>query len=69
MFHGRSVGAPLFDEKGAPTEVNLTGSILKRYLLFELNEKRRKGAYLLFRKEGVSFVVEEVSNDISFFVF
>jgi hypothetical protein len=45
-------------------------SFLEKELLFEFNVKRRKGASLLFRQEGFSFVSEEeVSNDISFFVF
>jgi hypothetical protein len=50
-----------------PTRVDfLRGGIL----LFDHNVKRRKGAYLLIKKEGFSFISEEeVSNDISFFVF
>ncbi|OGP94231.1 MAG: hypothetical protein A2157_14205 [Deltaproteobacteria bacterium RBG_16_47_11] len=65
MFHGRRVGAPLFEGKGAPTRDHPE----ERSLLFQINVERRKGAYLLFKKEGFSFVMEEVSNDISFFVF
>jgi hypothetical protein len=41
----------------------------ERSLLSNINVERRKGAYLLIMKEGFSFVREEVSNDISFFVF
>jgi hypothetical protein len=54
------------DGKGAPTRVIF---IQERSLLFEFNAKRRKGAYLLIKKEGFSFVLkEEVSHDISFFI-
>jgi hypothetical protein len=39
-------------------------------MLSELSAKGKKGAYLLIRKEDFSFVLkEEVSDDISFFVF
>jgi hypothetical protein len=42
----------------------------ERSLLYECSAKGKKGAYLLIRKEGFSFVLkEEVSDDISFFVF
>jgi hypothetical protein len=69
LFRGRSVGAPLFGGKGAPTRVNFI-YFKERFRLFVFNGKRRKGASLLFRPEGFSFVSEEeVSNDISFFVF
>jgi hypothetical protein len=57
---------PLFEGKGAPTRDHLTE---ERSLLSQLNVERRKGACLLVMKEGFSFVTEEVSNDISFFVF
>jgi hypothetical protein len=50
---------------GAPTRDHP----VERSLLFQINVERRKGAYLLIRKEGFSFVKEEVSDDISFFVF
>jgi hypothetical protein len=44
--------------------------ISERGLVSECNAKGKKGAYLLIRKEGFSFVLkEEVSDDISFFVF
>jgi len=67
LFDGGSVGAPRSLGKGAPTGVNLNS---ERSLLSDLNAKRREGAYLLNRKEGFSFVLkEEVSDDISFFVF
>jgi len=39
-------------------------------MLLDVNGKRRKGACLLFRKEGGFLIlVEEVSDDISFFIF
>jgi hypothetical protein len=66
LFHGPRVGAPLFEGKGAPTRDH---PIKERSLLSQINVERRKGAYLLIMKEGFSFVTEEVSNDISFFVF
>ena len=58
--------APLFEEKGAPTRDH---RVEERSLLSQLNVERRKGACLLITKEGFSFVREEVSDDISFFVF
>jgi hypothetical protein len=58
--------APLFEEKGAPTEDH---PVEERSLLSQLNVERRKGACLLIMRGGFSFVREEVSNDISFFVF
>ena len=62
-----ALAPPLYDGKGAPTRVNF---IKERSLLFEYNAKGKKGAYLLIRKEGFCFVLkEEVSDDISFFVF
>ena len=64
----KALAPPL--KKGAPTGVYLT---LERSLLFESNVKRKKGAYLLIRKKGFSFILGEVSgevsNDISLFVF
>jgi hypothetical protein len=65
LFHGQCVGAPLFEGKGAPTRDHPG----ERSLLSNINVEKRKGAYLLIMKEGFSFVREEVSNDISFFVF
>jgi len=50
---------------------NKSNDIRKRRLLFECNAKKRKGAYLLTAKK-VFFLfalTEEVSDDISFFVF
>ena len=61
-----ALAPPLFEGKGAPTRDH---PIEERSLLSQINVERRKGAYLLFKKEGFSFVMEEVSNDISFFVF
>jgi hypothetical protein len=62
-----ALAPPTLLERGRQQELNL---ILERSLLSDLNAKRREGAYLLNRKEGVSFVSkEEVSDDISFFVF
>jgi hypothetical protein len=62
----KALAPPLMDGKGAPTRVIF---IQERSLLFEFNAKRRKGAYLLIKKEGFSFVLkEEVSHDISFFI-
>jgi len=66
LFHGQRVGAPLFEGKGAPTRDH---PVEERRLLSQLNVERRKGACLLIMKEGFSLVREEVSNDISFFVF
>jgi hypothetical protein len=58
--------APPLSGKGAPTRDH---PIEERSLLSQLNVDRKKGAYLLIKKEGFSFVVEGVSDDISFFVF
>jgi hypothetical protein len=58
--------APPLQGKGAPTRDH---PIEERSLLSQLNVERRKGAYLLITEEGFSFVAEEVSDDISFFVF
>jgi hypothetical protein len=67
LFHGQRVGAPpLVEGKGAPTKDHPSK---ERSLSSQLNVERRKGACLLIMKEGFSFVAEEVSNDISFFVF
>jgi len=57
---------PLFEGKGAPARDH---PIEERSLLFQPNVERRKGAYLLIKEEGFSFVMEGVSDDISFFVF
>jgi hypothetical protein len=65
LFHGPCVGAPL-EEKGAPTRDH---PVEERSLLSQFSVERRKGAYPLIMKGGFSFVREEVSNDISFFVF
>jgi hypothetical protein len=54
------------ERKGAPTRDH---PVEERSLLSQLNVERRKGACLLIMMEGVSFVREGVSNDISFFVF
>jgi hypothetical protein len=56
---------PCLKERGAPTRDHL----VERSLLSQINVERRKGACLLITKEGFSFVTEEVSDDISFFVF
>jgi hypothetical protein len=66
LFHGQRVGAPLVEGKGAPTRDH---PIEERSLLSQINVERRKGACLLIMMEGFSFVREEVSNDISSFVF
>jgi hypothetical protein len=56
------------NEEGAPTKVGLLYK--ERSILFDVTTNRKKGAYQLFRKESVFLVSsEEVSNDISFFVF
>jgi hypothetical protein len=52
--------------KGAPTRDH---PVEERSLLSQLSVERKKGACLLITKEGFSFVTEEVSGDISFFVF
>jgi len=52
---------------GAPTRDHPVE--IERSLLSQINVERRKGACLLITKEGFSFVTEEVSDDISFFVF
>ena len=63
----KALAPPLREDGGA----NKSNDIQKRRLLFECNAKKRKGAYLLIRKK-VFFLfalTEEVSDDISFFVF
>jgi hypothetical protein len=54
--------------EGALTKVR---SLFKeRLTLFDVTTNRKKGAYRLFRKESVFLVSsEEVSDDISFFLF
>jgi hypothetical protein len=56
------------NSEGAPTKVR---SLFKeRLTLFDVTTNRKKGAYRLFRKESVFLVSsEEVSDDISFFLF
>jgi hypothetical protein len=54
--------------EGAPTKVCTL--IEERPTLFDVITDRKKGAYRRFRKESVFLVSsEEVSDDISFFVF
>jgi hypothetical protein len=54
--------------EGAPTKV--CSLFKERSTLFDVTTNRKKGAYQQFRKESVFLVSsEEVSNDISFFVF
>jgi hypothetical protein len=61
-----ALAPPSLKGKGAPTRDH---PVEERSLLSQLNVERRKGACLLIVKEGFSFVIGEVSNDISFFVF
>ena len=63
----KALAPPLHENGGA----NKSKHARRRRLLFECNAKKRKGAYLLIRKK-VFFLfalTEEVSDDISFFVF
>jgi len=61
-----ALAPPLFEGKGAPTRDH---PVEERSLLSQINVERRKGACLLIMEEGFSLVTEEVSDDISFFVF
>jgi hypothetical protein len=60
--------APPLQENGGANKSNL---IRKRRLLFACSAKKRKGAYLLIGKKlfFLFALTEEVSDDISFFVF
>jgi hypothetical protein len=57
---------PLLIGLGAPTQV--TTPFMGRSTL-SVNENRKKGACLLFKKESLYMISsEEVSSDISFFI-
>jgi hypothetical protein len=60
--------APPLQENGGANKSNV---IRKRRPLFECSAKKRKGAYLLIGKKFFFLfaLTEEVSHDISFFVF
>ena len=60
--------APPLAWRGAPTKV--CSPFKERSILFDVTVNRKKGAYRPFRKKGVFLVSsEEVSDDISFFLF
>jgi len=63
----KALAPPLQENGGA----NKSNPIRKRRLLFECSAKKRKGAYLLIGKKlfFLFALTEEVSDDISFFVF
>jgi hypothetical protein len=67
VFDGPGVGAPLFKRKGAPTKVNF----IQEESVIRVQRKKKKRCISANQEEGFFLFVlmEEVSKDISFFIF